>query len=170
LCIRDRGWPEVVEETLRWDGPVGFFPFRFPTRDLELGGTLIPAGTAVLAGYTAAGRDTAGFGPGAGAFHPVGDDEAPSGEAESAGSEPDATAADAADAAGARHLSFGHGVHFCLGAPLARLEGAIALEQLYARFPDLVVAVPDDALARFGSFVNNGVLELPVRLGRDASI
>lgn len=125
------GWGDVVEETLRWDGPVGFFPFRFPTQDLELGGTLIPTGTAVLAGYTAAGRDTAGFGPGAGEFHPT---------AESAG-----------------HLSFGHGVHFCLGAPLARLEGAIALEQLYARFPALAVAVPDDDVPRFGSFVNNGV-------------
>lgn len=136
------GWPDVVEETLRWDGPVGFFPFRFPVRDLELGGRLIPAGTAVLAGYTAAGRDTAGFGPRAGAFHPT--------------------------AASAGHLSFGHGVHFCLGAPLARLEGAVALEQLYTRFPDLALAVPDDDVPRFGSFVNNGVRHLPVRLGRDA--
>ena len=136
------GWAEVVEETLRWDGPVGFFPFRFPTRDLELGGTLIPAGTAVLAGYTAAGRDTAGLGPAAGEFHPSG--------------------------ASAGHLSFGHGVHFCLGAPLARLEGAVALEQLYTRFPDLAVAVPDEEVPRFGSFVNNGVRSLPVRLGRDA--
>ncbi|WP_034271517.1 cytochrome P450 family protein [Actinospica robiniae] len=136
------GWADVVEETLRWDGPVGFFPFRFPTRDLELGGALIPAGTAVLAGYTAAGRDTAGLGPGAGEFHPAG--------------------------TSAGHLSFGHGVHFCLGAPLARLEGAIALEQLYTRFPDLAVAVPDDEVPRFGSFVNNGVRSLPVRLGRDA--
>ncbi len=122
----------------------------------------------MLAGYGAAGRDTAGFGPGAGAFRPAGASEVPSGEAGPEGSESGDTAGDAADAAGARHLSFGHGVHFCLGVPLARLEGAIALEQLYTRFPDLVVAVPDDALPRFGSFVNNGVLNLPVRLGRDA--
>ncbi len=154
------GWPEVVEETLRWDGPVAFFPFRFPTRDLELGGTLIPAGTAVLAGYTAAGRDTAGLGPGAGDFRPAGTHEAPA-----YGTVPDGPQA---DAPGARHLSFGHGVHFCVGAPLARLEGAIALEQLYARFPELAVAVPDEELPRFGSFVNNGVRDLPVRLGPDA--
>lgn len=47
-------WEDVVEETLRWDSPVSFFPFRYPTRDLELDGTVIPKGTPVLAGYSAA--------------------------------------------------------------------------------------------------------------------
>ncbi|MDI1457896.1 cytochrome P450, partial [Streptomyces sp. ATE26] len=50
-------WADVVEETLRWDAPVSYFPFRYPVRDLTLDGTLIPAGTPVLAGYSAAGRD-----------------------------------------------------------------------------------------------------------------
>lgn len=132
-------WDQVVEETLRWDSPVSYFPFRYPTRDMEVAGTLVPAGTPVLAGYTAAGRDPAVHGADAGRFLVT---RSPA----------------------ARHLSLGHGAHFCLGAPLARMETALALEALYTRFPGLRVAVPEERLPRHPSFVGNGVAALPVRL------
>ncbi|AWI27470.1 cytochrome P450 family protein [Streptomyces tirandamycinicus] len=131
-------WADVVEETLRWDSPVSYFPFRYPTRDLTLDGTVIPKGTPVLAGYSAAGRDPAAHGPDAGRF-------------------------DITRASGPRHLSLGHGAHYCLGAPLARMEGAIALERLFTRFPGLDLSVPEAELARHASFVGNSVRELPVR-------
>lgn len=135
-------WADVVEETLRWDAPVSYFPFRYPVRDLTVDGTLIPAGTPVLAGYSAAGRDVAAYGEDADRF--------------------DVTRPARADAV--RHLSLGHGAHFCLGAPLARLEAIIALERLFARFPELELAVPEVDLSRHASFVGNSVRDLPVRL------
>lgn len=132
-------WADVVEETLRWDSPVSYFPFRYPTRDLEIGGTVIPTGTPVLAGYSAAGRDTSAHGLDAGRFDITRD-------------------------SGARHLSLGHGAHYCMGAPLARMEGVAALEQLFTRFPGLDLAVPEPELQRHASFVGNSVRRLPVRL------
>ncbi|MHC3458995.1 cytochrome P450 family protein [Streptomyces flavovirens] len=134
-------WGDVVEETLRWDSPVSYFPFRYPTRDLTVGGTVIPKGTPVLAGYSAAGRDTQAHGPDAARFDVTRDSTA-------------------------RHLSLGHGAHYCLGAPLARTEATVALEQLFTRFPDLDLAVPEPELPRHASFVGNSVRELPVRLRR----
>ncbi|MFI2348252.1 cytochrome P450 [Streptomyces sp. NPDC019443] len=131
-------WSDVVEETLRWDSPVSFFPFRYPTRDLTLDGTLIPKGTPVLAGYSAAGRDKAAHGPDADRF-------------------------DITRSGGARHLSLGHGPHYCLGSPLARMEATIALEQLFARFPELDLAIPEAELPWHASFVGNSVQKLPVR-------
>ncbi|MEV5734388.1 cytochrome P450 [Streptomyces sp. NPDC052292] len=134
-------WADVVEETLRWDAPVSYFPFRYPVRDLTLDGTLIPAGTPVLAGYSAAGRDEAAHGPDAGRF--------------------DVTRP--ARPGSARHLSLGHGAHYCLGAPLARLEATVALERLFTRFPGLELAVPDAELSPHAGFVGNSVRALPVR-------
>lgn len=134
-------WSDVVEETLRWDSPVSYFPFRYPTRDLTVGGTLIPRGTPVLAGYSGAGRDPAAHGPDAGRF-------------------------DLTRPGKSRHLSLGHGAHYCLGAPLARLEATIALERLFARFPDLELAAPDEELPGAEGFVGNSVRRLPVRPGR----
>ncbi|WP_405557347.1 cytochrome P450 [Streptomyces sp. NBC_01171] len=135
-------WADVVEETLRWDSPVSYFPFRYPVRDLTVDGTTIPAGTAVLAGYSAAGRDKAAHGPDADRF--------------------DVTRPARADAV--RNLSLGHGAHYCLGAPLARLEATVALERLFTRFPDLELVVPEEDLPRHAGFVGNSVRELPVRL------
>ncbi|THA63480.1 cytochrome P450 [Streptomyces sp. A0958] len=132
-------WVDVVEETLRWDSPVSYFPFRYPTRDLTLDGTVIPQGTPVLAGYSAAGRDTRAHGPDAAHF-------------------------DITRTGTSRHLSLGHGAHYCMGAPLARLESTTALEQLFTRFPDLDLAVPEPELPRHASFVGNSVQKLPVRL------
>ncbi|MFD7438449.1 cytochrome P450 [Streptomyces sp. NPDC059861] len=141
-------WSDVVEETLRWDSPVSYFPFRYPVRDLTVDGTLIPQGTPVLAGYSAAGRDQGAHGREADRF--------------------DVTRA--RGNTGPRHLSLGHGAHFCLGAPLARLEATIALEQLFTRFPDLDLAVVESELPRHAGFVGNSVGTLPVRLARRASV
>ncbi|MGW0881921.1 cytochrome P450 family protein [Streptomyces sp. NPDC002671] len=136
-------WADVVEETLRWDAPVSYFPFRYPVRDLTVDGTLIPAGTPVLAGYSAAGRDPGAHGPDADRF--------------------DVTRPTRADAV--HHISLGYGAHYCLGAPLARLEATVALEQLFTRFPAVELAVPETELVRHASFVGNSVRALPVRLG-----
>ncbi|GLY88442.1 cytochrome P450 family protein [Actinoallomurus iriomotensis] len=136
----EAGWADAVEETLRWDAPVSFFPFRYPVRDLTVDGTVIPQGTPVLAGYSAAGRDPAAHGPDADRF--------------------DVTRPRRSDAA--RHLSLGHGAHFCLGAPLARMEATIALERLFTRFPGLEVAATE--LSYRSTFVDNSVRALPVRL------
>lgn len=134
-------WSDVVDETLRFDGPVSWFPFRYPTRDLTIDGAVIPQGTPVLAGYTAAGRDEAFHGPDADRF-------------------------DLTRPTAARNLSFGHGAHYCVGAPLARLEATIALEALFTRFPDLDLAVPEAGLPHQRSFIGNSVEALPVRLVR----
>ncbi|MFJ3334545.1 cytochrome P450 [Streptomyces sp. NPDC086766] len=134
-------WADVVEETLRWDAPVSYFPFRYPVRDLTVGGTVVPRGTPVLAGYSAAGRDPAVHGPDADRF--------------------DVTRPARPDAV--RHLSLGHGAHYCLGAPLARLEATVALERLFTRFPELDLAVPEPQLASHAGFVGNSVRTLPVR-------
>ncbi|MFJ4780062.1 cytochrome P450 [Streptomyces sp. NPDC088762] len=135
-------WSDVVDETLRWDSPVSWFPFRYPTRDLDVDGTVIPRGTPVLAGYSAAGRDRAFHGPDADRF-------------------------DVTRPTAARSLSFGHGAHYCMGAPLARLEATIALERLFARYPDLDLAVPEPEIPHQRSFISNNVQSLPVRLVRE---
>ncbi|MFD8092426.1 cytochrome P450 family protein [Streptomyces malaysiensis] len=131
-------WGDAVEETLRYDGPVSYFPFRYPTKDLPVGDAVIPKGTPVLVSYTAAGRDERAYGPDADRFDII---------------------------RSARHLSFGHGAHFCLGAPLARMEAVIALEALFTRFPGLDLAVPDEELVPHPSFVGNSPQRLPIRLG-----
>ncbi|SEE47786.1 Cytochrome P450 [Streptomyces sp. 2112.3] len=132
-------WDDVVEETLRYDSPVAHFPFRYPVRDLEIGGTVVPRGTPMLASYSAAGRDPDAYGPDADRF-------------------------DVTRRPAARHLSFGHGPHYCPGAPLARLEATVALEALFTRYPALDLAVPDAELPPHPSFVGNSTHVLPVRL------
>lgn len=132
-------WSAVVEETLRWDSPVGQFPMRYATEDIDVGGTLVRKGDAVLASYAAAGRDPRRYGPDAGSF--------------------DITRGPQ------RHLSFGHGAHFCIGAPLARMEAETALARLFARFPRLAPAVDLGELEPVPSVVSNGAATLPVILG-----
>ncbi len=100
-----------VEETLRWESPVGAMP-RVCTEDTEIAGERIPAGSMVLLGVTAANRDPAVFAD-PDRFNPKRD--------------------------AARHLSFGLGRHFCLGAPLARAEMLAALEAVVDRFASLEV-------------------------------
>ncbi|MEU9845020.1 cytochrome P450, partial [Actinomadura sp. NPDC048032] len=63
------------------------------------------------------------------------------------------------------HISFGHGVHYCVGSHLARLEAEIALPALFGRFPDLALAVDPAELRPVESFISNGHRTLPVVLG-----
>lgn len=105
--------PGVVEETLRCDGPVQGL-FRWTTEDVELGGVSIPAGEKVLMLLGSANRDEARF-QDAEEFRPDRDDAR-------------------------RHVAFGFGIHFCLGAPLARKESQMAVETLLRRLPGLRIA------------------------------
>lgn len=132
-------WTDVVEETLRYEAPVAHLPMRFAVEDIPLAqGLTIRQGDAILASYAAAGRHPDLHGATAETF--------------------DVTRVSKT------HLAFGHGVHVCLGAALARMEGEIALRGLFTRFPDLALAVPASALRPGESFISNGHRELPVVL------
>lgn len=131
-------WNDVVEETLRWQAPVPYLLLRYTIEDIDVHGMTIPRGDAILAGYAAASRDPAIHGDTAGAF--------------------DITRT------GKQHLAFGHGVHHCLGAPLARLEAEIALPALFNRFPELALAIPVNELKPLHTFLSNGHTGLPVHL------
>ncbi|MFF3646527.1 cytochrome P450 [Streptomyces sp. NPDC002564] len=132
-------WNEAVEETLRLEPAVRHLPLRFAVGDITLpDGQTIARGEAILASYAAANRHPDWHGESADAF--------------------DITRTVK------EHLAFGHGVHFCLGAPLARLEVATALRLLFDRFPQLELAVPADQLLPLGSLISNGHQSLPVRL------
>lgn len=131
--------PRAVEEFLRWDAPVPHSTFRYAAREVTIAGTVIPAGVQVLVSLAAAGRD-------------------PERNA-------DAESLDISRV-GAAHLAFGHGIHHCLGARLARLEAEIAFTSLLSRFPDVQLAVPPETL-RWGhgdGLVLRGLTELPVLL------
>lgn len=136
-------WNDVVEETLRHEPAVKHLPMRFALADIPLpDGRTIAKGEAILASYGAANRHPDWHGADADAF--------------------DVTRVTK------DHLAFGHGVHFCLGAPLARLEVAAALEALFDRFPALELAVPADELVPVASLISNGHRTLPVRLAPSA--
>ncbi|MFC7178751.1 cytochrome P450 [Kitasatospora paranensis] len=130
-------WSAVVEETLRHDSPVGQFPLRYAIEDIPVGDVVIPRGDALLASYAAVGRDEAHY--------------------------PDADRFDVTRQP-VKHLSLGHGPHFCLGAGLARLEAETALRGLFGRFPTLALA-DGPAPEPIASFVSNSVRTLPVRIG-----
>ncbi|GAA2249177.1 cytochrome P450 [Kitasatospora cystarginea] len=135
-------WSAVVEETLRYDSPVGQFPLRYAIEDIEvdggeLGSVVIRRGEAMLASYGAVGRDASHY--------------------------PDADRFDLSRQQPLRHLSLGHGPHFCLGSGLARLEAETALRGLFERFPGLSLADGPEP-EPIASFVSNSVRELRVRL------
>ena len=102
----------AVEELLRFDGPV-HVTARVPTEDIEVGGTPIAAGERMVVALGAANRDPAQF------------------------PDPDRLDVTREDN---RHLTSSHGIHFCLGASLARVEGQVAIPRLLQRFPDLQLA------------------------------
>ncbi|MBV2355681.1 cytochrome P450 [Streptomyces sp. J2-1] len=124
----------AVEEMLRYEGPVESGTFRYAAEPMEIAGTLIAPGEPVVVGLSAAQRDDTRY--------------------------PDPHRFDIRrDTRG--HLAFGHGIHFCLGAPLARLEGRIALRGLLDRAPGLALDGPaEDWLP---GMLMRGVRRLPVR-------
>ncbi|AWZ08204.1 MULTISPECIES: cytochrome P450 [unclassified Streptomyces] len=126
----------ALEEMLRHDGPVENSTERLALEDVEMGGVVIPAGSTVLISMADADRDPARF-EDAGRFDIH------------------------RDARG--HIAFGHGLHHCLGAPLARMEGRIALRSLLERFPGLARDAEDETLPWVPGMLIRGVRELPVR-------
>jgi cytochrome P450 len=109
---------------------------RFTTQDVELGGLVLPAGTEVIAWIGSANRDEAKF------------------------AEADKFVIDRSPNP---HIAFGNGPHFCLGAPLARLEGRIAMQALIDRFPQLKLK-QDAKLATAHSPIVSGLKSLPVTI------
>ncbi|MFF6883505.1 cytochrome P450 [Streptomyces sp. NPDC012421] len=128
----------VIEETLRWDGPVENATYRFSRESLTIGGTRIPAREPVLVSLASGDRDERRF------------------------PEPDRFDV-RRDPRG--HLAFGHGIHYCLGAPLARMEARIALRTLLDRFPDLALDTDPGDWEWLPGFLMRGVRRLPVRWG-----
>jgi cytochrome P450 len=127
--------PAAVEELLRFCGPVATSTIRYAAEDVTLGAKVIPKGDMVLVVVMAANRDPARF---------------PS---------PDTLDITRADN---KHIEFGHGNHYCLGAPLARLEGEIALGALLRRMPRLRLNVAPEGLTWRPSFLMRGLVKLPV--------
>ncbi|MFF3223408.1 cytochrome P450 [Nocardia suismassiliense] len=124
----------LVEEMLRYDGPVNVATLRYTAAPITLGGTDIPTGELVLVALASANRDERHF-------------------ADPAAFDPDRPS---------NHIAFGHGIHYCLGAGLARMEARIALTRLVRRFPELRLAVDEGDLRWRESILLRGLLDLPV--------
>ena len=127
----------AIDELLRYDAPVQFSR-RVTTVDVDVDGRTIAAGTFVFVVLGSANRDPAHWGD-------------------------DADTVDLTRAGAAQHVSFGSGVHHCLGAALARLEGRIALGTLVERFPEMELAADEPKWN--GRLTLRGLDELPVSLG-----
>ncbi|HUA32412.1 MAG TPA: cytochrome P450 [Candidatus Binataceae bacterium] len=135
-----RAKPELmrtaIEEMLRYDGPVQS-TFRTALRDCEIAGTSVPAKTGIFVIVAAANRDPAQF------------------------SDPERFDITRTPN---EHVAFGEGIHFCIGAPLARLEATIAFETMLARFPNLKLKNPDAPLTYKGSYFLRGLSSLPMAI------
>jgi cytochrome P450 len=131
------GWTDVVEETLRFEGPVMYLPLRFAVEDIDLGeGVVIRKGEPIVINFGAAGRDPE--------LHPGCPERFDPARASK------------------EHLAFGHGPHFCIGSHLARLETEVALATLFEHLPDLALAHPGEQPARLPSFVVNSLASLEI--------
>ncbi|MFD7746535.1 cytochrome P450 [Streptomyces sp. NPDC059698] len=126
----------AVEEMLRYDGPVETTTFRFAREEVKIGSTVIPRDEAVLVALASADRDPARF---------------PEPDAFDIRREPQG------------HLGFGHGAHYCLGAPLARMEARIAIGALLERFPGLARDPSGGEPDWLPGLLMRGVRALPVR-------
>ncbi|TSB26774.1 cytochrome P450 [Streptomyces benahoarensis] len=125
----------AVEELLRYEGALSTALFRITTEEIDLAGTRLPAGAPIIAALLAANRDPRRF-----------DDP----------ERLDITRS------GPRHVGFGHGLHNCIGAALARLEGTIAIPALFQRFPQLSLAMPRDELRYIDNWAIRRLTALPV--------
>ncbi|ASZ12704.1 cytochrome P450 [Chitinophaga pendula] len=128
--------PQAVEEMLRYDSSVATSTIRFALEEITIGEVTIPRGEEILLITGAANRDHDHF------------------------AQPDTFDISRENN---RHIAFGHGIHFCLGAPLARLEGEIAVHTLISRLPAIQLAVPADTLLHRPSMLIRGLQQLPVR-------
>ena len=128
----------AVEELLRYTSPADFATPRIARQDIVLSGITIPRGAVVLAALGSANRDESQF--------------------------RDAGILDLTREPN-RHVAFGMGAHFCVGAPLARLEGQIALTTLFRRFPDLRPGRPAETLRWRRGLLFRGLEEFPVVTG-----
>ena len=128
----------AIDEILRYASPVEFATPRITLEDVTIGAVTIPRGALVGVSLGSANHDESQF---------------PDPETFDVAREPN------------RHVAFGMGSHFCLGAALARLEGEIALTTLFRRFPGLHLAVPSDSLRWRKSLALRGLEELPVKIG-----
>jgi cytochrome P450 len=126
----------ALDELQRYDGGVGLATFRFTKEEIPLGGVTIPAGEIVVVSLTSANRDEAKY------------------------DDPDLL--DISRPAHG-HLAFGHGIHYCVGAQLGKVQVETAIARLIARFPDIALAVPPDQLAWKTSNLMRGLESLPVR-------
>jgi cytochrome P450 len=130
-------WSSAIEETLRWDAPVGYLPLRFALEDIVLDEDItISKGDAIVLSWAVVGRDSDTYGPDAHEFNIT---RQPT-----------------------QHLTFGYGIHFCIGARLARLQADIAIPALFSAFPQLRFAVDPDDLEAIPSIMGNGVQTLPI--------
>ncbi|WP_435878865.1 cytochrome P450 family protein [Streptomyces klenkii] len=134
--------PAAVEELMRLDSAFELTTWRFLAEDADLHGTRVPAGDSVIVSLCAANRDPERF--------------------------PDPDTLDL-DRAQGPHLAFGHGVHFCPGAALARIELQVAVGTLLARLPGLRLAVPEEELSWIPAVLGRGTAELPVAFDRPAA-
>ncbi|WP_018680937.1 cytochrome P450 family protein [Actinokineospora enzanensis] len=128
--------PSAIEELTRFDQPLQFAIRRFPVTDVDIAGTVVPAGDTVLLGIASANHDPEVF-------------ESPEDLR--------------LDRAPNPHLSYGHGIHRSFGSRLSQVEAAVAFAALLER--DITLAVPAGDLRWQPSFRNRGLIELPVRLG-----
>lgn len=133
----------AVEEMLRYNGPVETTTLRWAFEDITIAGQEIPIGDVVIASLIGANHDPAVF-------------DNP--EEFDITREPN------------RHIAFGHGIHYCVGAPLARLEGVVAIQSLIQRFPDLQLAVAPDELQWSKSILLHGMQAMPVRARAKSAI
>lgn len=129
--------PAYIEEILRSQGPVHLATARYTTEPITLGGQQIGAGEFIMISLAAANRDPAWF------------------------TEPDHVDTDRQDN---RHIAFGHGIHYCLGAALARMEATVAVNRLLDRIPDLTLDAAPEELSWRKSLLIRGLATLPVSL------
>ncbi|MGW5869009.1 cytochrome P450 [Streptomyces sp. NPDC055239] len=133
----------LVEEALRYQPPAGNATWRFALEELVLGEVTIPQGSIVLVSISAANRDPDVY-PQAAELCPAREARPP-------------------------HLTFGHGPHYCTGAPLARLEAEIMLPALFARFPRLSLIVPLEEVGWQMSVIEQHPLTMPVHLDEEGT-